>query len=172
LYPAGYVAGGRSAASVNQETILNVIYNVADLVNKVAFGMAIWYSASSQLEREKQVLQLAQLPSAAELLGQKTWRPIVEPAEWFIYKEETEALQELTKRAKEEMAAQQDQIEQEIAEEQAIAARAAARRDLFLIIGTAGDESHAAAQRAHYRDIYRTEDDYVLSTYLMTSGQQ
>jgi hypothetical protein len=32
---------------------LNVIYNLADLLNKVAFGLIIWAVAVSQSEEEK-----------------------------------------------------------------------------------------------------------------------
>ena len=36
----GYLAGG-----VDNDS-LNIIYNIADLVNKTAFGLAIWYAAT------------------------------------------------------------------------------------------------------------------------------
>jgi hypothetical protein len=30
------------------EASLNIIYNLADLVNKIAFGLLIWYAATSE----------------------------------------------------------------------------------------------------------------------------
>jgi bacteriorhodopsin len=45
IYPLGYVfgylTGGIDANS------LNVIYNLADFINKIAFGLVIWAAASS-----------------------------------------------------------------------------------------------------------------------------
>ena len=38
-YYLGYIAGGTDAGTVN------IIYNIADLVNKTAFGLAIWAGA-------------------------------------------------------------------------------------------------------------------------------
>ena len=43
IYPIGY-ALGYFGAGVDSGT-LNIIYNIADLVNKTAFGLAIWYAA-------------------------------------------------------------------------------------------------------------------------------
>ncbi len=127
LYPAGYLAGGNDNNSIDQETILNVIYNIADLLNKVAFGMAIWFAASSQLEREKEVLVLAQLPAAHELLGQKSANAPVETADWRVWKDESEALEELNRRAQEEIQSTARSLEREMAEERAMAERARAR---------------------------------------------
>ena len=43
IYPLGYFLGYlTTAVDVNA---LNIIYNVADLINKTAFGVAIWYAA-------------------------------------------------------------------------------------------------------------------------------
>ena len=43
IYPIGYVlvAGGDGAAN------LNLVYNLADFVNKIAFGVVIWAAATS-----------------------------------------------------------------------------------------------------------------------------
>jgi bacteriorhodopsin len=46
-YFIGYLAGKSPAESAN---LLNVTYNLADLVNKVAFGLVIWAAATSQTE--------------------------------------------------------------------------------------------------------------------------
>ena len=51
IYPLGYVFGyllGSADASS-----LNVIYNVADFLNKIAFGLIIWAAAMSQPGRAK-----------------------------------------------------------------------------------------------------------------------
>ena len=54
IYPIGYVLGYMmGAADANS---LNVVYNVADLVNKIAFGVAIWLAATrdtARIEAEK-----------------------------------------------------------------------------------------------------------------------
>ena len=44
IYPIGYVwgyAGGGDAEA------LNIIYNLADFINKIAFGVVIWVAATS-----------------------------------------------------------------------------------------------------------------------------
>ena len=43
IYPLGY-ALGYFAGGVNNEA-LNIVYNLADLINKTAFGLAIWAAA-------------------------------------------------------------------------------------------------------------------------------
>ena len=40
IYPIGYLVGGEGYADA-----LNIIYNLADLVNKTAFGLVIWAAA-------------------------------------------------------------------------------------------------------------------------------
>ena len=45
IYPVGYSLG-YFAGGVNNEA-LNIIYNLADLINKTAFGLAIWAAAKS-----------------------------------------------------------------------------------------------------------------------------
>ena len=51
IYPLGYVfgylTGGVDANS------LNVIYNLADFINKIAFGLVIWAAAVSSVSRAK-----------------------------------------------------------------------------------------------------------------------
>jgi len=46
IYPIGYVLGYMTSTA-SQES-LNIVYNLADLVNKVAFGLLIWYAATSE----------------------------------------------------------------------------------------------------------------------------
>jgi len=54
IYPIGYVMGYMTqTASIDS---LNIVYNLADLVNKIAFGVAIWLAAtrdSARIEAEK-----------------------------------------------------------------------------------------------------------------------
>ena len=49
IYPLGYVfgylTGGVDANS------LNVVYNLADFINKIAFGLVIWAAATSSAGR-------------------------------------------------------------------------------------------------------------------------
>ena len=52
IYPIGYVLGYMSG-QVNSST-LNIIYNLADFVNKIAFGLIIWYAATSDKQGLKQ----------------------------------------------------------------------------------------------------------------------
>jgi bacteriorhodopsin len=51
IYPLGYFFGYLQGA-VNDDT-LNAIYNLADLVNKIAFVLAIWVSAKNSTLDEK-----------------------------------------------------------------------------------------------------------------------
>ena len=41
-YFLGYMSGGTDAAT------LNIVYNLADVVNKIAFGLFIWYAANEE----------------------------------------------------------------------------------------------------------------------------
>ena len=54
IYPIGYIMGYMTqSASIDA---LNIVYNLADLVNKIAFGVAIWLAAtrdSARIEAEK-----------------------------------------------------------------------------------------------------------------------
>ncbi len=45
IYPVGYVLGYVGAGSADS---LNLIYNLADFVNKIAFGVVIWAAATSE----------------------------------------------------------------------------------------------------------------------------
>ena len=45
IYPLGYVLG-YMMGSVDAAS-LNAIYNIADFVNKIAFGLMIWSAANS-----------------------------------------------------------------------------------------------------------------------------
>jgi len=46
IYPAGYLFGYLLGAV--DETVLNVIYNIADFVNKIAFVLACWAAAKTE----------------------------------------------------------------------------------------------------------------------------
>ena len=55
IYPLGYIFGyfvfvdpatGLTTAGASES--LNIIYNLADVVNKIAFGLLIWYAATSE----------------------------------------------------------------------------------------------------------------------------
>lgn len=49
IYPIGYYLAYLGGGSHDNET-LNIVYNLADLVNKAAFGLAIWVAATSDSE--------------------------------------------------------------------------------------------------------------------------
>lgn len=54
VYPIGYFFGYLTGAGPEESAnALNVIYNLADLLNKVAFGLIIWSVAVAQSESEK-----------------------------------------------------------------------------------------------------------------------
>ena len=44
IYPLGYLYGYMGSGDVQA---LNIIYNLADFVNKIAFGVVIWVAATS-----------------------------------------------------------------------------------------------------------------------------
>ncbi len=46
IYPVGYVLGYMTGTA--DQASLNIIYNLADFVNKIAFGLLIWYAATSE----------------------------------------------------------------------------------------------------------------------------
>jgi len=48
IYPLGYYLGYLGGGT--DEGTVNIVYNLADLVNKVAFGLAIWVAATSEGE--------------------------------------------------------------------------------------------------------------------------
>lgn len=54
VYPLGYYFGYLTGAGPEQSAnALNVIYNLADFLNKIAFGLIIWSVAVSQSESDK-----------------------------------------------------------------------------------------------------------------------
>merc|ERR1712070_408413 len=54
IYPAGYLFGYLLGAV--DDTYLNLIYNVADFVNKIAFVCACWVCAKADPEQSKGTL--------------------------------------------------------------------------------------------------------------------
>ncbi len=44
IYPVGYVLG--MDADTDGQNMLNIVYNIADVVNKTAFGLMVWYAAT------------------------------------------------------------------------------------------------------------------------------
>lgn len=44
IYPLGYVLG--MDADADGQNMLNIVYNIADVVNKTAFGLMVWYAAT------------------------------------------------------------------------------------------------------------------------------
>ena len=46
IYPIGYFLGYMSGSETSDFGTVNIIYNIADLVNKTAFGVAIWIGAT------------------------------------------------------------------------------------------------------------------------------
>merc|ERR1712134_165205 len=54
IYPAGYLFGYLLGAV--DDTVLNVIYNIADFVNKIAFVLSCWSCAKSDSEGKKDAL--------------------------------------------------------------------------------------------------------------------
>jgi len=50
IYPIGYIMGYASDGSANS---LNIIYNFADFINKIAFGVVIWAAATSDTAKAK-----------------------------------------------------------------------------------------------------------------------
>lgn len=49
IYPIGYILGYTGSASPD---VLNIVYNLADFVNKIAFGVVIWAAATSSNANE------------------------------------------------------------------------------------------------------------------------
>jgi len=45
IYPIGYILGNFGNVGIDGMEAMNAIYNLADLVNKTAFGLVIWYAA-------------------------------------------------------------------------------------------------------------------------------
>ena len=44
IYPIGYLYG--MDADADGQNMLNIVYNIADVVNKTAFGLMVWYAAT------------------------------------------------------------------------------------------------------------------------------
>jgi bacteriorhodopsin len=52
IYPIGYFLGYLTGASPDKSMVLlNVVYNFADVVNKIAFGVIIWIAATSESDK-------------------------------------------------------------------------------------------------------------------------
>jgi bacteriorhodopsin len=52
IYPIGYFLGYLTGASPDKSMVmLNVVYNIADVVNKIAFGVIIWTAAVSESDK-------------------------------------------------------------------------------------------------------------------------
>jgi bacteriorhodopsin len=52
IYPIGYFLGYLTGASPKDSMVLlNVTYNLADVVNKIAFGVIIWTAAVSETDK-------------------------------------------------------------------------------------------------------------------------
>ena len=49
IYPLGYIYGYTGGGDV---AALNIIYNLADFVNKIAFGVVIWAAATSSNKKK------------------------------------------------------------------------------------------------------------------------
>jgi len=49
IYPLGYMMGNDMISGFDVDD-MNIIYNIADLVNKTAFGMMVWYAATMDAE--------------------------------------------------------------------------------------------------------------------------
>jgi hypothetical protein len=52
IYPIGYYLGYLTGSSPQDSMVLlNVTYNLADVVNKIAFGVIIWTAAVSESDK-------------------------------------------------------------------------------------------------------------------------
>ena len=51
IYPLGYVFGYLTGGI--DSTSLNVVYNLADFINKIAFGLVIWAAAMQGSSRSR-----------------------------------------------------------------------------------------------------------------------
>ena len=51
IYPLGYIFGYLTGTGVIDANSLNIIYNLADFVNKIAFGLIIWSCAVANSSR-------------------------------------------------------------------------------------------------------------------------
>ncbi|CAD7958786.1 unnamed protein product [Amoebophrya sp. A120] len=71
LYPIGYLAD--VGDDLEGTKTLNAIYNLADLLNKVAFGLAIYYAAGSQNEQDRAIVASVGAPSVHDILEMDTF---------------------------------------------------------------------------------------------------
>ena len=51
IYPLGYIFGSLTGGI--HANSLNVIYNLADFINKIAFGLVIWAAAMQGASRSR-----------------------------------------------------------------------------------------------------------------------
>ena len=52
IYPLGYFLGYLTGAEPgSSDDMLNIVYNIADVVNKIAFGVIIWTVAVSETDK-------------------------------------------------------------------------------------------------------------------------
>ena len=52
IYPIGYILGNFGDLGAEGMKAMNIIYNLADLVNKTAFGLVIWAAAKQDTNRQ------------------------------------------------------------------------------------------------------------------------
>merc|ERR1712078_99824 len=62
IYPLGYFLG--FSTGVADQTTLNVVYNIADLVNKICFVLACWSCAKEDSEGKRSVSGVGNMPQA------------------------------------------------------------------------------------------------------------
>ena len=52
IYPIGYILGNFGDLGAEGMKAMNIIYNLADLVNKTAFGLVIWAAAKQDTNKQ------------------------------------------------------------------------------------------------------------------------
>merc|ERR1712216_585629 len=62
IYPLGYFLG--FLTGIADQTTLNVVYNIADLVNKICFVLACWAAAKEDSEGKRSVSGIGNMPEA------------------------------------------------------------------------------------------------------------
>merc|ERR1711879_302653 len=89
IYPLGYLFG--YLLGVVDETFLNVLYNIADFVNKIAFVLACWSSAKAESEGRRMPCWLRELTSDLldELLRYLLNFPTISLKRWCFYSPST-----------------------------------------------------------------------------------
>ena len=68
IYPIGYVYG--YSQPTPDIDALNIIYNFADFLNKIAFGMMIWYAASCDTIKRKRSTNYSRPGAGGRFQGQ------------------------------------------------------------------------------------------------------